>query len=198
MSLSSGAYFGSHSMVSQSRAARAARAALLVWMGERFRLVAEQQDDVAGFGLLPQQAQAQAGAVDRVGVLPTLQRVPRPAPSEAPFFSTTLGRDAEMRLPVRFLISSTRRGNVQFGRADTPGANTASITDKAARAFTGSGPGAGGRAGAQPGHPFPTKNPAPMAHAVGLHAKCQSNPIAGPSLQRQQDGTRPIRFLAIG
>jgi hypothetical protein len=55
-------------------------------MGERFRLVAEQQDDVAGFGLLPQEAQAQTGAIDRVGVLPALQRVPRPTPGEAPLY----------------------------------------------------------------------------------------------------------------
>jgi len=47
-----------------------------------------------------------------------------------------------MRLPVRFSISSARRGSVQFARSDTPGANTgeevfaltSSITDKAARA----------------------------------------------------------------
>ena len=49
-----------------------------IGMGEGFRFVAEQQGDIAGLGLLPQQAQAQAGAVDRIGVLPALQRVPRP------------------------------------------------------------------------------------------------------------------------
>src|SRR5712691_40594 len=113
-----------------------------IGMGERFRLVAEQQGDIAGFGLLLQQAQAQADAVDRIGVLPTLQRVPRPTPGEAPFFRTTLSRDVEMRSPVRFSISSAKRGKVQFGRSDTPGANSVSITDKAARALTGSGPGA--------------------------------------------------------
>ena len=47
-----------------------------IGMGEGFRFVAEQQGDIAGLGLLPQQAQA--GAVDRIGVLPALQRVPRP------------------------------------------------------------------------------------------------------------------------
>ena len=57
-----------------------------IGMGERFRLIAEQQGDIAGFGLLPQQAQAQTGAVDRIGILPTLQRVPRPAPGEAPLY----------------------------------------------------------------------------------------------------------------
>ena len=123
-----------------------------IGMGERFRLIAEQQGDIAGLCLLLQQAQAQPGALDRIGVLPALQRVPRPwafspracpvAPGEAPFFSTTLSRDVEMRSPVRFSISSAKRGKVQFGRSDTPGASTSSITDKAARAFTGSGPGA--------------------------------------------------------
>jgi len=57
---------------------------------------------------LLQQAQAQTGAVDRIGILPTLQRVPRPPPGEAPFFSTTLNRDVEMRFPVRFSIASAR------------------------------------------------------------------------------------------
>lgn len=33
MSLSSGAYFGSHSAVSQARLSRAARLALLMWIG---------------------------------------------------------------------------------------------------------------------------------------------------------------------
>ena len=113
-----------------------------IGVGERLRLVAEQQRDIAGLGLLLQEAQAQAGALNRIGVLPAPQRVPRPPPGEAPFFSTTLSRDFEMRCPVRFSISSARRGSVQFGRSDIPGANTSSITDKAARAFTGSGPGA--------------------------------------------------------
>ena len=113
-----------------------------IGVGESLRLVAEQQDDIAGFGLLPQQAKAQSGALDRVGILPPLQRVAGPAPSEAPFFSTTLSRDFEMRCPVRFSISPCRRGKVQFGRSDTSGANTASITDKAACPLTGSGPGA--------------------------------------------------------
>jgi hypothetical protein len=53
-------------------------------MGERLRLVAEQQRDIAGFGLLFQQAQTQAGAVNRVGILAPLQRVPGPPPGEAP------------------------------------------------------------------------------------------------------------------
>src|SRR5260370_24418802 len=91
-------------------------------------LSSDSQVGVAGLGLLLQQAQAQARAVDRIGVLPPFQRVARPAPGEAPFFSTTLSRAFEMRSPVRFSISSAKRGKVQFARSDTPVASRASIT----------------------------------------------------------------------
>lgn len=111
-------------------------------MGESLRFVAEQQDDIAGLGLLSEQTQAQTRAIDRLGILPAAQRVPGSAPGEAPFFITTLRRDVEIRCPVRCSIASTRRGKVQFGRSDTAGANTSSITLKAACAFTGAGPGA--------------------------------------------------------
>lgn len=40
-----------------------------VRMGEALGLVREQQDDVAGLRLLPEQLQAQAGALDRLPVL---------------------------------------------------------------------------------------------------------------------------------
>src|SRR5260370_3617741 len=110
-----------------------------IGMGECLRFIAEQQGDVAGLGLLLQQAQAQTRAVDRIAILPALQRVARPAPGKAPFFSTTLSRDFEMRSPVRFSISSVRRGSVQFGRSDTPVVSSSSITDKATRALTGAG-----------------------------------------------------------
>jgi hypothetical protein len=45
---------------------------------------AEELDDVAGFGLLLRQMQAQPAAIDRVGVLPPLQAVPRPTPGNPP------------------------------------------------------------------------------------------------------------------
>jgi len=111
-------------------------------MGERLRLVAEQQRDVAGFGLLFQQAKAQAGAINRIGILPSRQRVPGSSPDEAPFFSTTLSRDCEIRSPVRRSISSCRRGRVQFGRSAISGAKTCSITDNAACSLAAAGPGA--------------------------------------------------------
>jgi len=112
-----------------------------IGMGQSLGLVLEQEDDIPGCGLLLQQTQAQAGPPNRLSVLPPLQRVPWPAPCEPPFLRiTTLSRDFEMRSPVRLSISSAKRGKVQFGRSDTPGANTSSTTDKAARALTGSGP----------------------------------------------------------
>src|SRR6266851_2483391 len=114
-----------------------------IGMGQSLGFVLEQQDDIPGCGLLLQQAKAKSAPVNRVGVLPPLQRVARPAPAEAPFLrSTTLSRDFEMRSPVRFSIASAKRGKVPFGRSETPGANTSSTTVNAARALTGSGPGA--------------------------------------------------------
>ena len=42
-----------------------------IGVSERLRLVAKQQCDIAGFGLLLQQAQAQPGTVNRIGILPS-------------------------------------------------------------------------------------------------------------------------------
>ena len=103
-----------------------------VGVGERFGLVAEQQHDVARLGLRLQQLAAQAGAVHRVGVLPTLQRVTRAPPAERPLCrSTTESREREMRKPARRSISSARRGRVQFGRSATGAASTSSATSSA-------------------------------------------------------------------
>ena len=69
-----------------------------IGMGKGLRLVAKQQSDIASLGLLLQQTQAQAGAIDRIGILSPLQRVARPAPAETPFLRiTTLSRDFEIR-----------------------------------------------------------------------------------------------------
>jgi len=71
-------------------------------MGQGLRLVLEQQGDVAGRGLLLQQAQAQATALDRIGILPALQAVPRPPEAEPPFsLSRMLSLDCEMAGPPR-------------------------------------------------------------------------------------------------
>lgn len=50
-------------------------------MRQRLALVAVEQDDVAGLGLLLAQLQTQADARDLGGVLATLQRVPRAPPA---------------------------------------------------------------------------------------------------------------------
>ena len=57
---------------------------MTVPVSERLRLVAKQQCDIAGFSLLFQQAQAQPGTVNRIGILPSRQRVPGPSPDEPP------------------------------------------------------------------------------------------------------------------
>ncbi|MGH7120499.1 MAG: hypothetical protein ACREFP_16170 [Acetobacteraceae bacterium] len=51
-------------------------------MRQRLTFIATEQNDVAGFGLLLAQVQAQADPVDLGGDLASLQRVPRPPPAE--------------------------------------------------------------------------------------------------------------------
>ena len=81
-----------------------------IGMGECFGLVAEQEHDVACFGLRLEQLAAQPGTVHGIGVLAAFQGVARTPPAEIPFFrSTTDSRDGEMRTPERFSISSAKR-----------------------------------------------------------------------------------------
>src|ERR1700686_2497814 len=80
-----------------------------VGVGERFRLVAEQQGDIAGFGLLLQQMQAQAGAIDRVGVLPALQRVARPTPGKAPLYEALYVKDSSSAVRVGCTTAELKR-----------------------------------------------------------------------------------------
>jgi hypothetical protein len=51
-------------------------------MGQCLALVAIEQDNIAGFGRLLAQLQAQADALDPFGILPTLQGAPRPPQAE--------------------------------------------------------------------------------------------------------------------
>ena len=51
-------------------------------MRQRLALIAIEQDDIAGFGLLLAQPQTQADPFDLGGTLPPLQRVPRTPPVE--------------------------------------------------------------------------------------------------------------------
>jgi hypothetical protein len=57
-----------------------------VGVGQRLGLVPEQEVDVARRGLLLRQPEAQARALDRVPVLASLERVPRPPPAVAPLY----------------------------------------------------------------------------------------------------------------
>ena len=96
-------------------------------MGQGLGLVPEQEVDVAGRGLLLQQPEPQAGAVDRARVLPTLEAVPRPAPAVAPFRSTTLRWPGEIVSPLRAATSAASRARVHArpvgdrGRQHVPG-----------------------------------------------------------------------------
>ena len=54
-------------------------------MGQCFALVAVEQDDIAGRGLLFEKTQAQTYPVDFGGDLAPLQRVPRTPPAEVFF-----------------------------------------------------------------------------------------------------------------
>jgi hypothetical protein len=56
-------------------------------MCQRLALVAIEKNNVAGFGLLFAQLQAQADPFDLAGDLASLQRVPRSPPTEL-FFAT--------------------------------------------------------------------------------------------------------------
>src|SRR3954467_7134722 len=58
-----------------------------IGMRQRLRLIAEQQYDIAGFGLCLEQLAAQPGTVHRLGVVTALQRVPGAAPTETPLFT---------------------------------------------------------------------------------------------------------------
>lgn len=86
-------------------------------MGQGLGFVGEQQPDVAGPGLLPQQVATQTGARDRLGVLAAGQGMTWPAPGEAPFWrSRMLSREGEMATSDRRRISALSRGKVQTVR----------------------------------------------------------------------------------
>ncbi len=87
--------------------------------GQRPALVGMEQRDAARVGLGVAQRQAQAHAVHGLRVLPPGQAVPRPAPAEAPLFSSTLNRPAEIVAPVCRSISARERGSVQSTRSST-------------------------------------------------------------------------------
>jgi hypothetical protein len=79
--------------------------------------------DIARRSLLLQQPE-EAGALDRLPVLASPERVPGPAPGEAPFRrSNRLRREVEIATPARPAIAAFSRGSVQTtspGPAEDP------------------------------------------------------------------------------
>ena len=113
-----------------------------IGMGERFGFIAEQKHDIARLGLRLQQLEAQAGAVDGVGILAALQRVPRPAPAETPFLRNTdrLRAGDAHALAALDLVGKARQGPIGPVR-DRSRQNR--LGDRERRsALTGAGPGA--------------------------------------------------------
>jgi hypothetical protein len=51
-------------------------------MCQSLALIAKQEHDIAGLDLHPSQLEPQTDAIDGVGILTPLQRVPRAAPTE--------------------------------------------------------------------------------------------------------------------
>jgi hypothetical protein len=82
---------------------------------QRLALVAVEQNDVSGFGLLIAQLQTEADPLDLGGDLAALQRVPRPPPTELFLRNALDNCERLMRTPARASISVRSRGIVQFG-----------------------------------------------------------------------------------
>ena len=90
-----------------------------IGMRQRLALVAVEQNDVASFGLLLAQLQTQADPFDLAGGLASLQRVPRPPPTELFFRNALDSCERLMRTPSRASISARRRAIVQLRRSAT-------------------------------------------------------------------------------
>jgi hypothetical protein len=113
-----------------------------IGMRQCLALVAIEQDDVAGCGLLFAQLQAQPDPFDLAGGLASLQRVPRPPPTELFFRNALDSCERLMRTPSRASISARRRGIVQLRRSATGSSSKGVTTRNAVSLFTGAGPGA--------------------------------------------------------
>ena len=109
---------------------------------QRLAFVAIEQDDVAGFGLLFAQLQAQPDAFDLGWVLTAIQRVPGPPPAELFFRNAFDSCERLMRTPSCASISARSREIVQFRRSATGASSRGVTTRKAVSLFTGAGPGA--------------------------------------------------------
>src|SRR5271166_3118613 len=106
-----------------------------IGMRQRLALVAIEQNNVAGFGLLLAQLQTQADPFDLVGDLASLQGVPGSPPTELFFRSALDSCDRLMRTPARASISARSRGIVQLRRSATGSSSKGVTTRKAASLF---------------------------------------------------------------
>ena len=164
-------------------------------MRQRLALVAIEQNNVAGFGLLLAHLQTQADPFDLVGDLASLQGVPRSPPTELFFRSALDSCDRLMRTPARASISARSRGIVQLRRSATGSSSKGVTTRKAASLFIGAGPGAA--LGLQCRNAAAHKVAAPQANRIFAHAKRLRDLGAGPTSQRQKHRSRPVRLAAI-
>ena len=112
-----------------------------IGMRQRFALIAVEQHDVAGLGLRLAQLEPQSDAIDGVGILTALQRVPGPPPAETLFLRSTLDSCERVIVTPRALRSPGKAGDRPVGRSAT-GAERRAGDLSAAAAFTGAGPGA--------------------------------------------------------
>ena len=113
-----------------------------IGMRQRLALIAVEKNNVARFGLLFAQLQAQAHPFHLAFRLTSLQRVPGPPPAELFFRKALDSCERLMRTPSRASISARRRGIVQLRRSATGSSSKGVTTRKAASLFTGGGPGA--------------------------------------------------------
>ena len=113
-----------------------------IGMRQRLALIAVEKNNVARFGLLFAQLQAQAHPFHLAFRLTSLQRVPGPPPAELFFRKALDSWERLMRTPSRASISARRRGIVQLRRSATGSSSKGVTTRKAASLFTGGGPGA--------------------------------------------------------
>ena len=165
-------------------------------MGQSFALIAEQQHDVANLGLRLEQLQTQPAAIDRLGILATLQRVAGSPIAKASFLRSALEScDFEIVTPSRAAISSAKRASVHLTRFVTGADRRGSATRKAACVFTGVGPGKGRVSKAST--PLIHEFAAPKAHGVFANPKRLGNARAGPAPKRQENGSGPIRLGTV-
>jgi hypothetical protein len=164
-------------------------------MRQRLALVAIEQNNVAGFGLLLAQLQTQADPFDLVGDLASLQGVPRSPPTELFFRSALDSCDRLMRTPARASTSARSRGicpiaPIGHGRFQQG-------RDPAQSRFAFRRDRAGRHAGLQRRNVPAHEVAAPQANRIFAHAKRLRDLGARPTSQRQKHRSRPVRLAAI-